>query len=758
MSILVIVESPAKCKKIQSYLGDRYKCIASVGHLTTINDLSNIVFENKEVKVNYTIIPEKQKTVNILQKEIANSSEVILATDDDREGESIAWHICLLFGLSVTETKRLIFHEITKEAIMTSINNMRSINISYVRSQQTRQILDILVGFKYSPILWKYITSNYKDGLSVGRCQIPALKIIYENAQEISKSSEVETNTIFGYFTKHKIKFQLNKTITDHNDVVSFLNLSKDFNHVISRKSERICKIMSPRPFSTSLLQQKSNTILGFSPKDTMTHAQKLYENGLITYMRTDNSTYSNSFYSSVTKLINDKYGDKYVSTDLNLISSDEKAHEAIRPTSISVEPNNLGIQDLQPKTRKLYNLIWKNSIQSLMSSCEEKALPLIIQAPINYIYEYTSRMTIFDGWKILDDIEKKDDTYNYLNLIQDNSLICYQEIKSKPSFLNKKSHLCYSTLIKTMEDKGFGRPSTYANIVDKIVSRGYISQGNIPGREVSCRTLTLVDNTITDIIENLTVGSEKNRLILQPLGFIVHDFVFNNFPSFFDYDFTKYMENQLDLIRQEKEDWSKTCIQYKNDIDRTIADINFYSGFKFSYQIDSVHNIVVGKYGVVVRNDKNEFFKIKHDISMFKLIDKEYTVDDIIAENVRKNDTYLGKFENKNMYVKEGTYGKYLTWGKNTKSLKSFDGDIENMTDVINFITNVSNNTVVRDINENCSIRNGKYGKYIFYKTNKMKKPQFLKLYGFPYIDSIDNCDKDTIQQWIEKTYKIYM
>ncbi len=307
MSKLIIVESPAKCKKIEEFVGSEYKCVASFGHLTTLSDLKSIDVNNNYTP-NFTIIREKHKYVTALQKKIKEASEIFLASDDDREGEAIAWHICKLFNLPINTTKRIIFHEITKTALESALKYPKYIDLNVVYAQQTRQILDILVGFKFSPLLWKHISPAYKDGLSAGRCQTPALRLIYDNEIELNNNPGDKKIIINGFFTKNNIKFELNKKFDDEKIVLNFLNLSPTFQHTIQIEKSHITSTSPPIPFSTSLLQQKAHSYLNLSPKETMKLAQNLYEEGLITYMRTDNKKYSSEFCTSVKDFIINNY------------------------------------------------------------------------------------------------------------------------------------------------------------------------------------------------------------------------------------------------------------------------------------------------------------------------------------------------------------------------------------------------------------------------------------------------------------------
>ena len=329
-NILVIVESPAKCSKIESYLGQGYKCIASFGHIRQLLSLDAIdVNNNFKTKYEISSDPKKKKNIDSMKTYIANSSEVILATDDDREGEAIAWHICDLFNLSIQTTKRIVFHEITESAVQNSICNPRIINMNLVYSQQARQILDLLVGYTITPLLWKYIAKNAENSLSAGRCQSPALKLVYENQQEINKSPGQQVYNTVGYFTNKCIPFDLNKKYESENDIVQYLknisNLSS-FKHIFTRSDPIIVYKQQPEPLTTSRIQQIASNEMHISPKETMKYCQTLYEEGYITYMRTDSKKYSKDFIKTVKTFILQQYNlEKYIHVNIDQLANNEE-------------------------------------------------------------------------------------------------------------------------------------------------------------------------------------------------------------------------------------------------------------------------------------------------------------------------------------------------------------------------------------------------------------------------------------------------
>ena len=396
MTKLVIVESPAKCKKIESYLGPGYKCIASFGHIRDIKDgLKGIDVQNN-FKPTFRLLPTKSKFIKPLRAAINKAKEVILATDDDREGEAIAWHICKAFNLPVSTTPRIIFHEITKSAIKKAVQNPTVVDMNKVNAQQARQILDCLVGFTISPILWANISR--KSGLSAGRCQTPALRLIYDNQQEINNAPGRIAYDTNGYFTKNNLEFKLNHHHNNEVEMGDFLESSADFKHIFTCRKPVAKKRQPPLPFTTSALQQKASNILHFSPKRTMTTAQKLYEQGYITYMRTDSRTYSKEFIAKAKTFIKGKWSEEYVNKNIFTLSqrktskkkkddNAQEAHEAIRPTDINKQKLPTGAD---PSQQRLYDLIWTNTVESCMSPAEYNLITAKITAPEKHYYKHS--------------------------------------------------------------------------------------------------------------------------------------------------------------------------------------------------------------------------------------------------------------------------------------------------------------------------------------------------------------------------------
>jgi DNA topoisomerase-1 len=443
----VLVESPAKCSKIESYLGPGYKVIASYGHLRTLNGLDSIDIEN-DFKAKYTIIQEdiKLKQIEKIRSEIAKADDVILATDDDREGEGIAWHICELFGLSTKTTKRIIFNEVTEKAIQHAIRSPKLLDMNLVNAQQSRQILDLLVGYTITPYLWQCISSTAKNSLSAGRCQTPALKIIYENYLDIQMSPGKLVYNTFGYFTNMTLLFELNTQFETETEVQDFLSHCIDATFSCSSSLPKKSIRKAPEPLTTSLLQQMASNDMHLSPKETMKYAQQLYEGGYITYMRTDSKKYSGDFILQVKEYINSTYEATYISQNIDSLINLEidKAHEAIRPTSINV----LSVDNtaLDTKAQKLYTLIWKRTIQSCMAAAQYNVI--FAKVEINPLIEkcefiYKTEQQVFAGWQKVENLKNVTNAeYQYFSLMKQNMLVIPKKIESKFTIKELKSHI----------------------------------------------------------------------------------------------------------------------------------------------------------------------------------------------------------------------------------------------------------------------------------------------------------------------------
>ena len=795
---LVIVESPAKCKKIEEYLGPGYKCVASYGHLRELPSLKNIDIENNFTPT-YTIIDNaiKKKQIEFLRKEIKNAHEVILASDDDREGEKISYCIAQIFNLDIKKTKRITFNEITEQALQHAIKNPRTIDMDLVHAQQARQILDILVGFKVSPMLWKFINKSKDNSLSAGRCQTPALRLIYDNEQDIKKSEERKVYNVTGFFTNSNIAFDLspqNKYETE-DDITDFLDGSADFSHIYTCSKPIKAVKKQPEPFTTSSLQQTASNELHYAPKETMRICQALYEGGYITYMRTDSKTYSKEFISSTKDYIVRNYEAKYINESIDSLTSgsvkeekevkkvkkvkkdkekendslQQNAHEAIRPTNISLFELP---ETLDSKEKRMYKLIWEHTLESCMAPAIFFSITASISAFQDTKFTYTSELIDFPGWKIVskkyaNEIKSENKEYQYLQQIKQNTEIPYKKMTAKVTIKGSKQHYTEARLVQLLEEKGIGRPSTFSSLVDKIQERGYVKKDDVKGKELVCKDYELSNGEIFEIENKREFGNEKGKLVIQPLGTIVMEFIDKHFSDLFNYSYTKEMEDELDKIAKGDTIWYNLCSTCNKQIDTLVDGLKDES--KIEVKLDDHNTYLVGKYGPVIKCveevngiEQINFKPIKKDIDIHKIENGDYneSIEEIIDKNVVKKRYILGKYEGNDVVLQKGKFGLYITWDKNSKTLKELGNrPMENITfeEVKKYLEEGSN--LIREVSVNISIRKGPKGDYIFYKTAKLKKPQFFDIKPFNNDVKADYkiCDITILKSWLKEKYDIF-
>jgi len=753
-----------------------YKCIASFGHIRELNGLKSIDVENN-FKPTFQSIDTKRPQITKMRKMISHASDILLAADDDREGEAIAWHICQEFNLPVETTKRIIFHEVTESAIKKAVKETTILNMDIVHAQKARQVLDLLVGYKISPILWEKITYKKKEGLSAGRCQTPALRLVYENQKDIDASPGNKVYNTIGYFTKKNLPFALDYHYDSEEKMTNFLEESVNHDHIYNCGAIRNTTKNQPKPFTTSGLQQMASNELKMSPKDTMSTCQKLYEGGYITYMRTDSTTYSKEFLENASPFIQETYGEKYIREDILTLSErkEEKkkskkskkskkdepvvqeAHEAIRPTDIKCEEVK---EEMNTYEKKLYKLIRRNTLESCMSPATHKAFTASVSAPENHIYKYSTEQIIFPGWKVVGGYEAENSDFAYLQTIKNGSNIDYKKITSKVSLKNLKTHYTEAKLVQLLEQHGIGRPSTFSSLVDKIQSRQYVKKMDVKGKKIVCTDFELEDVELSESISSREFGNERAKLVIQPLGVLVIEFLIENFDNLFQYEYTKTMEDTLDKIAKGEFIWFQLCEMCLTEINTQSTKMGFVE--KEVIKIDEHHTWMIGKYGPIIKYTKNgntEFKSVNPNIDIDILRRGGYELNDIMAPK-KKPGQVLGTHQGKEVILKTGRFGLYVEFNGKNISVKTdklpMDITIE---DVIDLLNEDKHPSMVREIDENTSIRNGKYGNYVFHKKPEWKKPRFLKLNGFINthgVDSYKTCDITLIQDWLKETYKI--
>jgi DNA topoisomerase I len=762
-SYLLIVESPSKCAKIEGYLGSQYKCIASKGHIRELVGMKSIsVRSHYEPK--FTIIKEKASHVTWMKKVIAQypKKAVFVATDDDREGEGIAWHIMTMFDLPIATTKRIIFHEITQKAILDALTYHTLLDMNLVKAQHARQILDIIVGFKVSPHLWKHVRGGKDNALSAGRCQTPALRLVYDREKEIVESPLEMKYKVTAKFTPLRLDFRLNQETSNESDIKTFLETSKKYSHLLEIKDSRDSIRQPPKPFHTSGLLQAASNSLHLSPKITMQTAQILYQSGLITYMRTENTKYAPPFLETVRKYILEKYDIKFIGDIEKVTNTDKKnPHEAIRVTSISME----NASSLGPREASLYKLIWRNTIESCMSPANYQVIPVEVSAPNlgKQSSKYTLNMELprFLGWKVVKG-EKESDEDKYLQLktlyASGSVEVPFHTIESEVVARNKLTHYTESSLVQRLEDLGIGRPSTFAMLVETIQDRGYVKMGDILGKTVKCNDYMLSSSKILEIREiEKVLGAEKSKLSILPTGILCIEFLVKYFDELFNYKYTKNMECMLDEIssgKMKSTPWYDVCERCNDEIARLSKNVG--QGSKEVYMIDDTHELIFSQYGPSIKKTSEDgsiaYMPVKSgcEPDLDKVRDGKYTLQDLLAFEKES----LGRYKDIEIKIKKGKYGEYLEYGENKVSLKEYEGDVASieLNDAIQFIEQKNHQPGPTNIplNDNMSIRSGKYGPYVYYKTKEMKKPKFLSLRGYDYKEK----GPDEIMTWLKDTH----
>ena len=798
---LVIVESPSKCKKIEEYLGNQYHCIASKGHIRTIDGLKSINIQNG-FHPTFTLIEEKKGHIETMAAIIRQFSpeKVLIATDDDREGEAIAWHICEVFGLPINTTPRILFHEITKDAIRAAVETPTTINMPLVYAQHARQVLDMVVGYTISPLLWKHIYNDKTNGLSAGRCQTPALRLIYENHLEHkTRLLQTEYHTT-GYFFEKAVKFVLNRRNTTPEEMEAFLVKSKMFEHRLTMGEPKESTKSPPVPLTTSRLLQTASSTLHYSPKQTMELCQQLYQGGLITYMRTDSSKYSPVFLEQAAAFIRGQCAndDRYIG-DFSKIENRDVAnpHEAIRVSNIRLT----AISDTNRCLVSMYRLIWKHTVESCMSAATYSVRQAAITSPdpeANYIH--ILEIPTFLGWKRASSFltsEKAVEADSETAEQQSGMALYFETMANRPVALqyieslvhaeSRHSHYTEASLIQRLESLGIGRPSTYAAIVDTIQDRGYVRQKDIPGVPIKCLEYKLTRRTGNiDISEKERVfGAEKRKLVIQTSGIIVIEFLVRNFESLFSYDYTKTMESRLDEIAesdQANEIWNTICSQCYHDIHTPKTQL--LKTKRETYTIGDGAELVFHSSGASIKEtsgDGTVVYKAVRkdvDIDLGRLKRGDYTV----AELLEISNEELGVYADKPVLLKSGPYGLYLDHGGNKISLKSVAKSADEITleDIIPLleqsIAAESEKTIdldkiedtytrdkyasssvrptIRVLTPELSVRNGKYGVYIYYQKTGVKKPIFLNIHKFK--ENSWTCDPDRLLEWLRQTYQL--
>ena len=728
MENLVIVESPAKAKTFQKYLGKDYTVKASFGHIRDLQDKKLSINVEKGFEPEYVIPADKRRVVSELRKAAAESAVVWLASDEDREGEAISWHLCEALGLDPAKTKRIVFHEITKDAIRNAVSNPRSIDMNLVNAQQARRVLDRLVGFELSPILWRKIQPK----LSAGRVQSVALRLVVDREKEIiAFKSEpfYRVEAIFhpqGAPSAVKVKATLGSRFQSLEEARKFLEDSIGANFTVGSVEAKEGTRFPAPPFTTSTLQQEAARKLHFPVNLTMRLAQSLYERGLITYMRTDSTNLSTLALGTAKKFILENFGEEYSHPRQFKTSSKgaQEAHEAIRPTYIA----NTGIEGTAQE-QKLYNLIWKRTVASQMADARILNTAVKVDSdkrPEKFNIQATQ--VLFDGFLKLymegTDDDGGSDEQTILPPIKVGDGMIPKSISADCKFTQAPPRYSEPTLVKKLEELGIGRPSTYATIITTLsTGRGYIVKGDKEGRKFPVTNLVLKNGVVSETAGTETVGAEKGKLLPQEIGIIVSDYLVKNFPDIMDYDFTANVEKDFDQIAEGGKVWNSVIGEFYTPFHSKVEDVLGDKQFsKVSREIGvdpSDGRMIVarfGQYGPYVQKGEGED-------RQFASLDKGQLIETLTLEDALKLFSLprrIGAFEGIDIVAMKGRFGPYIKHGDRIISLpKGTDPLKVTLEECVRLIEEDSkklpvNASILEFEGSGISVLNGRYGPYI--------------------------------------------
>ena len=741
---LVIVESPAKAKTIEKFLGKDFKVLSSYGHIRDLKKKEFSIDVDKNFKPDYEIPADNKALVSTLKAEAKEAETVWLASDEDREGEAIAWHLYEVLKLKPENTKRIVFHEITKGAILKAIEQPRNIDLNLVNAQQARRILDRIVGFELSPVLWRKV----KPSLSAGRVQSVAVRLIVEREREIHAFKSEAAYRVIAIFlvpdTDGKLvemKAELSRRIKTKEEAKAFLDACKGATFTIEDITTRPVKKTPPAPFTTSTLQQEAARKLGYTVAQTMMIAQRLYESGFITYMRTDSVNLSEYATASSKDAIIQIMGERYVHPRHfeTKTKGAQEAHEAIRPTYME----NQSVEGTAQE-KKLYDLIWKRTIASQMADAElEKTTATISISKSGDVFTAIGEVIKFDGFlrvyrESYDDENEQEDESRLLPPLKKGQKLEYGPIVATERFTQRPPRYTEASLVRKLEELGIGRPSTYAPTISTIQQREYVEKGNKDGEERTFNVLTLKDNQIKDESHNEVTGAEKSKLFPTDTGTVVNDFLTEYFPDILDYNFTASVEKEFDEIAEGEVKWTS--------IMKTFYD-QFHPAVEKTLSIKTEHkvgermlgeepgtgkpvSVKIGRFGPVVQigaaddEEKPRFAQMKKGQSMETITLEE-------ALELFKLPRTLGEYEGKTVSVGVGRFGPYIQHNKVYVSLpKTLDPMKVTLEEAEQLILEKRAKEAERHIKKfdeepELEILNGRYGPYIAYKGNNYKIPK---------------------------------
>ena len=743
---LVIVESPAKAKTIEKFLGEDYKVMSSYGHIRDLKK-KELSIDPKTLEPDYEIPDEKKKLVSELKSNAKKAKKIWLASDEDREGEAISWHLCEVLGLDEAKTNRIVFHEITKSAILDAIKSPRHLNMNLVNAQQARRVLDRLVGFKLSPVLWRKV----KPALSAGRVQSVAVRLIVEREREIQafhSEPYYRINALFGITnadgSQSEVKAELDTRFKTHGEAVAFLEQCKDAKFTVSNITKKPLRRTPAPPFTTSTLQQEAARKLGFTVSQTMMVAQRLYESGRITYMRTDSVNLSSLAINTSKDEIIKLWGKEYSKTRNyhTHAKGAQEAHEAIRPTFMSQAEIDGTAQE-----KRLYELIWKRTAASQMADALiDKTTVTIDIAGSQAKFIANGEVVTFDGFlKVYrestdEDDNNQEETTHMLPVMQVGNVLERREITSTERFSMGPIRYTEASLVHKLEELGIGRPSTYAPTISTIQQREYVQKGDKKGEERTYTVDTLKGTKVTSRERKEMVGSEKGKLLPTDIGIVVNDFLMANFPDIMDYNFTAKVEQQFDRIAEGKEEWNTMMKVFDKSFEPTVDKVmNARSEHKAGErqlgkepETGKPVFVKIGRFGPVVQigsaddTEKPRFSQLPSDKSIETITLEE-------ALELFKLPRTIGEFEGSSVVIGAGRFGPYVMHNKKYVSLpKGTDPMKVTLEEAIQLIGEKREQEQKRHIkafdeDAKLEVLNGRYGPYIAYDGKNYRMPKAL-------------------------------
>lgn len=758
---LVIVESPAKAKTIEKFLGKDFRVVSSFGHIRDLSKKNLGIDVENNFTPDYEIPKEKAKVVSALRKAAADSKNIWIASDEDREGEAIAWHLASVLNLDLSTTKRIVFHEITKEAISNAIENPRQVDMNLVNSQQARRILDRLVGFEISPVLWKKV----QPSLSAGRVQSVAVRLLVEREREIisfETESSFRVTAIFQIDSapgeNTVLKAEASKRFPYEKEALKFLELCNDSKYTIASISIKPGTRFPAPPFTTSTLQQEAYRKLGFSVAQTMAVAQKLYEAGRITYMRTDSTNLSKLALVKSREMIISAFGEKYSKTRQFKTKSKgaQEAHEAIRPAYID-NPTTAGSQN----EKKLYELIWKRTVASQMADAEVEKTSISIDmnnSPVTF--QANGEVIKFDGFLRVyaesTDQENNDEDKYVIPPVKEGMPLSYDNITATQKFTTPPLRYTEASLVKKLEELGIGRPSTYAPTISTIQNRGYVSREDRPGEKRQIKIIALLKGKLATSTKTEVAGKEKSKLFPQDIGMIVNDFLIENFSEIVDYHFTAEVEEQFDEIALGNLKWTGMIGKFYSPFHKTVTNTLEKKERKTGVRVLGNHpetgepvTVRMGRYGPVAQiSDSANGEKPRFaSLSKNQLLET-ITLDE--ALDLFRLPRSLGEYDGGEMVVGIGKFGPYIRFQNKFFSLKKGVDDpytvtIERAVEIILEKNESDKKKVLKDFGD-IMLLNGRYGPYLVKKKLNYRLPKGTdaeKLTKEDCIKIIGNSDK---------------